>query len=56
MEYKGFNHRDDVNSFEDLIKKHNFTKVSIVKGGAERQDSVYNGIIEDMSLPRKMLH
>lgn len=38
--------KDDIDFVkEDIVKKHGFTKVtSIVEGGAERYDSVYNGL------------
>lgn len=35
----------DINKLEDLVNKHNLTKVrEVVAGGLERQDSVWNGI------------
>ena len=38
--------RDDIEECESVIKKNNIKKVSkIVEGGAERQNSVYNGIL-----------
>ena len=41
-----FSSKDDIDFVrEDIVKKYGFTKVtSIVEGGAERYDSVYNGL------------
>lgn len=37
---------DDFDYTREIIKRYRFKKIKIVKGGKERQDSVYNGLRE----------